>query len=193
MLACFSSDVNTSRKLPTRKFRSRNRRKGSTIVESALILSVFLLLLFGIFEYCRFLFVLHVTNNAAREGARYASVNATAPTSQAATLQTAIIAYTKQKMSGVDANISGYQAAVYAVDPTGLTLTPPVIRPVSANPPTYPDPFNSSDPNAVPWNSAPFPNRIAVTIKGTYYPAMPVFLFMPSNVPIYITAVMGAE
>jgi hypothetical protein len=151
------------------------------------------MLLFGIFEYCRFMFVLHVTNNAAREGARYASVNATAPTSQAATLQTAIIAYTKQKMSGVDANISGYQAAVYAVDPTGLTLTPPVIRPVSANPPTYPNPFNASDPNAVPWNSAPFPNRIAVTIQGTYYPALPHFLFMPTSVPIYITAVLGAE
>jgi Flp pilus assembly protein TadG len=165
-------------------------------VESALVLSVFLLLLFGIFEYCRFLFVLHVTNNAAREGARYASVNSTASTSQSATLQTAIIAYTTQMMSGVDSQISGYQVAVYAVDPTGLTLTPPVIRAATsstATPAVYPNPFNSSDPNAVPWNSAPFPNRIAVTIQGTYKPVLPTFLFMPSSVPISITAVMGAE
>jgi Flp pilus assembly protein TadG len=172
------------------------RRRGSTIVESALVLSVFLLLLFGIFEYCRFLFVLHVTNNAAREGARYASVNASAPTSQAATLQTAIIAYTTQMMSGVQNQISGYQVAVYAVDPTGLTLSPPVIRAATSStgsPPTYPNPFSSSDPNAVLWNSAPFPNRIAVTIQGTYYPTTPAFLFMPNSVPIYITAVLGAE
>jgi Flp pilus assembly protein TadG len=170
---------------------SGTRRHGVTVVESALVLSIFLLLLFGIFEYCRFLLVLHVTNNAAREGARYASVNVN--TSQVTTMQNEIIARTTQMMSNVQNNISGYQVAVYAVDPTGLTLTPPVIRAASANPPTYPNPFNASDPNAVPWNSSPFPNRIAVTIQGTYYPVLPTFLFMPSSVPIYITAVMGAE
>jgi Flp pilus assembly protein TadG len=193
MLARLKPRQNTDRLASITTRRARIRRRGATVVESALVLSVFLLLLFGIFEYCRFLFVLHVTNNAAREGARYASVNATAPTSQSATLQTAIIAYTTQMMSGVQNQISGYQVAVYAVDPTGLTLTPPVIRAASANPPTYPNPFNSSDPNAVPWNSAPFPNRIAVTIQGTYYPTTPAFLFMPNSVPIYITAVLGAE
>ena len=46
-----------------------------TLVESALVLGIFLVLLFGIFEYCRFLLVLHVTTNASRDGARYASVN----------------------------------------------------------------------------------------------------------------------
>lgn len=196
MLARLTPRQNPNRTVSIKPGRARLRRRGSTIVESALVLSVFLLLLFGIFEYCRFLFVLHVTNNAAREGARYASVNSTASTSQSATLQTAIIAYTTQMMSGVDSQISGYQVAVYAVDPTGLTLTPPVIRAATsstATPAVYPNPFNSSDPNAVPWNSAPFPNRIAVTIQGTYKPVLPTFLFMPSSVPISITAVMGAE
>jgi Flp pilus assembly protein TadG len=196
MLACITSQGRTSRTQTVKTTRGKIRRRGVTIVESALVLSVFLLLLFGIFEYCRFLFVLHVTNNAAREGARYASVNATASTAQAATLQTAIIAYTTQMMSGVQNQISGYQVAVYAVDPTGLTLSPPVIRAATsstASPPVYPNPFNSSDPNAVAWNSAPFPNRIAVTIQGTYVPALPTFLFMPSTVPISITAVLGAE
>jgi Flp pilus assembly protein TadG len=193
MLATHKSRIQPPQAQPAKTTRLTIRRRGSTVVEAALVMSVFLLLLFGIFEYCRFLFVLHVTNNAAREGARYASVNATAPTSQAATLQTAIIAYTTQMMSGVNNQISGYQVAVYAVDPTGLTLTPPVIRAASANPPTYPNPFNSSDPNAVAWNSSPFPNRIAVTIQGTYTPALPSFLLMPTSIPIYITAVLGAE
>ena len=58
----------------------RNRlRRGAAIVESTLVLSVFLMLLFGMFEYCRFLLVLHVTNNAARDGVRYAAVNVTKP------------------------------------------------------------------------------------------------------------------
>ena len=55
--------------------RRANRRRGMTLVESTLVLMVFLMLLFGIFEYCRFLMVLHITNNAARDGARYAVVN----------------------------------------------------------------------------------------------------------------------
>jgi Flp pilus assembly protein TadG len=171
---------------------TRPRRRGVTVVESVLILSVFLLLLFGIFEYCRFLYVLHVTNNSAREGARYAAVNISNPNMT----PTTITNHTTQMMSNAQNNLSGYNVTVYAVDPTGLTLTPPVIRPATsstANPPVYPNPFNASDPNAVPWNSGPFPNRIAVTIEGTYKPILPTFLFMPSTVPIYITAILGVE
>ena len=44
-------------------------RRGVAVVESALVLGVFALLFFGVFEYCRFLLVLHTTNNAARDGA----------------------------------------------------------------------------------------------------------------------------
>lgn len=192
MLASHTSCASASLCRSEKVSRARLRRRGVTVVESALVLSVFLLLLFGIFEYCRFLFVLHVTNNAAREGARYASVNANSTNVTAAM----ITSYTTQMMSNVQGNISGYEVAVYAVDPTGLTLTPPVIRPATsstASPPVYPNPFNSSDPNAVAWNSAPFPNRIAVTIQGTYVPILPTFLIMPSSIPISITAVLGAE
>ena len=39
----------------------------------------------------------------------------------------------------------------------------------------------------------PHPNRIAVTIQGTYTPVLPTFLLMPTSIPIYITAVLGAE
>ena len=125
MLACLTSrtDVRTGRS--KQATRARFRRRGVTVVESALVLSVFLLLLFGIFEYCRFLFVLHVANNAAREGARYASVQVNCTPSQVTSTQAAIIAYTNQMMSGTQSNLTGCQVAVYAVDPTGLTLSPP--------------------------------------------------------------------
>src|SRR5829696_6829606 len=48
------------------------RRRGATVVEAAFVLPIMLLLLFGAFEYCRFIFLLQVCENAAREGARYA-------------------------------------------------------------------------------------------------------------------------
>src|SRR5580765_730888 len=56
-----------------------NRRGGATTVEASVVISVFLLFLFGLFEYCRFIFFLHVSTNAARDGARYAAVNVEKP------------------------------------------------------------------------------------------------------------------
>jgi Flp pilus assembly protein TadG len=179
---------------PARARRAARPRRGATVVESVLVLSVFLLLLFGIFEYCRFLLVLHVTNNAARDGARYASVRMN--TDQYAAVQTDIINFTNLRMGSVKNQIQGYKVAVFAVDQAGLDLTPPVIRPKTkstASPKVYPDPFNPADPNAVPWNSISFTERVAVTIQGTYKPLLPTFLLMPSSIPINITAIMGGE
>jgi len=172
--------------------RSRRARRGITVVECTLVLSVFLLLLFGIFEYCRFLLVLHVTNNATRDGARYASVLVSSTASTTTTKQQ-IVDFTTKRMGHVQKNIEGFQVAVYAVDQTGLDLSPPVVRAKSSTAGVYPDPFNATDPNAVAWNSAPFPNRIAVTVKGTYRPLLPTFLLMPKTIPINVTAIMGGE
>jgi hypothetical protein len=104
--------------------------------------------------------------------------------------------YTKARMASVDRQIDGFEIAVYPVDVVGLSLNPIVIRPKTtstASPKVYPDPFNSNDPNKTPWNQAVFTERIAVTIKGTYRPALPSFLFMPSTIPIYVTAMAGSE
>jgi hypothetical protein len=182
----------------------RTRRRGLTLVESALVLSVFLLLLFGMFEYCRFLMVLQVTNNAARSGARYAVVNLSMPSNFNTTNYTdasgntylSIANYTTSQMGGVQQNIQGYQVAAFAVDPTGLAQSPPVVRPKTAstaNPPVYPNPFNPSDPNAVPWNQAVFTQKVGVIINGTYQPLLPSFLFMPASIPINATAIMESE
>ena len=54
--------------------RIGRKRRGAATVEMALVSVVFFMMLFGIFEYCRFLFLLHVTNNAARDTARFACV-----------------------------------------------------------------------------------------------------------------------
>jgi Flp pilus assembly protein TadG len=175
-----------------------------TIVETALVLIIFCSLMIGVFEYGRFLFVLHVTTNATRDGSRYAVVNLDKPTTfnntdytdASGNVYPNIQKYTTSLLGGADQQLGGstvYKVAVYSVDPVGLTQTPPVIRPMSANPPTYPDPFNSSDPNAVPWNSSAFTQNVAVTIKGTYTPMMPGLLFMSSSVPVYITGMACSE
>ncbi|MCX7700921.1 MAG: pilus assembly protein, partial [Gemmataceae bacterium] len=50
-------------------------RRGATLVETALVISIFLMFLFGIFEYGRFVMTRQLMENAAREGARWAIAN----------------------------------------------------------------------------------------------------------------------
>jgi Flp pilus assembly protein TadG len=54
-----------------------DRRSGAVAVETAMILSMTILILFGTFEYGRLLMDWNVLNNAAREGCRHALVNNT--------------------------------------------------------------------------------------------------------------------
>jgi hypothetical protein len=175
-----------------------------TIVESALVLSVFALLMFGIFEYGRFLMILHITNNAARDGARYAAVNLDKPTNfdtvdytdGSGVVHPSIIKYTRQRMGSLDKHLQDCLIAAYPVDDVGLNLTPPVIRPKTTDITgtiTYPDPFNQSDPNKTAWNTAAFTQRVAVTIKGRYYTALPNFLWMPNHIDLYLTALAASE
>jgi Flp pilus assembly protein TadG len=175
--------------------RRQSRRRGVTIVESALVLSVFLLFIFGIFEYCRFLLTLHVVQNAARDGARYASVNVNCPSDQVTAKRNAIIQYTRDRMAGVQNQMIGTQVAVYPCDQAGLALNPPVIRSKTTDttaPFTYPDPFTPGTFTPA-WNEATFSERLAVTIKGTYRPITPVLLFMPSSFEIKVTSLTGSE
>jgi hypothetical protein len=174
-----------------------------TTVESALVMGVFALLLFGIFEYCRFLLVLHVTHNAARDGARYAAVNLSKPTNfdtvdyvdGTGKVFPSIVRYTRERMGHLDRHLGNFRVAAYPVDEAGLNLTPPIIRPktTDSSGTTYPDPFNPSDPNRTNWNEAIFTERIAVTIRATYTTALPTFLLMPANMEINVTGLAGSE
>lgn len=170
------------------------RRRGMTIVESALVLGIFMALLFGIFEYCRFLFMLHVANNAARDGSRYAVVNVSKPTNfdttdytdPSGTVYPSIQKYTTTKMAGLDKQLGGYAVAVFACDPAGLSAAPPVVRPKTP---------------AAGWNNAAFTERIAVQITGTYTPVTPLSIsngrttiaLFPSTIPLTVTSIMGSE
>jgi Flp pilus assembly protein TadG len=168
------------------------RRRGLTIVESVLVLSIFLMLLFGIFEYCRYIMVMHITSNAARDGARYAAVNVNCPSDQITARQAAIVQYTKDRMASVQQQVSGLNVAVYPCDSAGLALATPVVRSKSTTGSApYPDPFGSTP--YTPWNNAIFTERIAVTIKATYKPMLPSLLFLPTSWDMTITAITASE
>ena len=184
--------------------RTTARRRGMTTVETALVLVVFCMLMFGVFEYCRFLYMLHLTNNAARDGARYAVVNLSKPTTfdktdftdGSGTVYPSIQKYTTARMSGSDRQLGNYAVAVYPVDPVGAALPVPIIRPKTTASGTggpYPDPFNPADPYRTPWNQASFTEGVAVTVRGDYRPIAPSFFFIPSVIPMRITAIAGSE
>src|SRR5262249_47275373 len=53
----------------------RASRPAATLVETSVVISIALLFMFGIFEYGRFVMTKHLMENAAREGARWATVH----------------------------------------------------------------------------------------------------------------------
>ena len=96
--------------------KSQTPRRGSTTVEVAFVAIIFLIFLFGIFEYCRFVFFQQLMINASREGARYAVVNSTDSTMVADT-----IAVVTKRMSGFDTKIN-LKCDVYKADNTGAKI-----------------------------------------------------------------------
>lgn len=61
-----------------KSMRNVGRRRGSTIVEFALVVPVFLALIIGIMEFGWLVKVNHTIANATREGARFAALGKTA-------------------------------------------------------------------------------------------------------------------
>ncbi len=158
--------------------RNRRSRRGFVeVVEVALVLPIFLMLLFGIFEYCRFLMVLHLTGNAARDGTRYAAVNLSKPSSFSTTNYTdasgnvyqSITAYTTSLMGSMQKNLQGFTVTVNAYDQNGVLLT------------------------GTTWNQVTFPQQVGVTVTGNYQPVTPLLLFMSSSIPVTSTVAMVAE
>jgi len=168
--------------------RRIQRRRGAVIVESAFVLIIFLMVIFGIFEYCRYLFVMHVMQNAVRDAARYAVVNVDKPSdfdtndytyTDASGLPktlSSIREYTNYLMAGVEKNLSGYTVTVFPCNPTNLNQTLPVA--VS---------------KGTAWNNAAFTEKIAVRITGTYSPLLPSLIRMPASFTVTATSICGSE
>jgi Flp pilus assembly protein TadG len=150
-----------------RILRPAGRRRGVSLVEFAVVAPVFFLVLLGILEYARFLFVVQMLNNAAREGARYAAVNTTSVTTSN------IQNYVDNYMAGQGAQLSGYNKTssitVYKADPTtGANL-------------------------GQTWQNAGWGDGVGVTVSGTYRPMMPGLMHIANSFTIKGTCVMVCE
>ena len=141
------------------------RRSATTMVEFAFIAIICFMVLFGIFEYARFVFLLQVTDAAAREGARFAAAH----TGDGTTTQD-VVNQVNYYMSGRSSELQNYNVSVTCVDPT-----------------------TGNQVANTTWNNAAFGQVIAVTITGNYSPILPGLLLTSSPIPITRTVVMNSE
>jgi Flp pilus assembly protein TadG len=148
-----------------------------TLVETALVISAALMVLFGIFEYGRFIMTRQLLENAAREGARYAVVH----TYDKQTLDVQDV--TLYAMAGQESQLEGFvhtsNVQVYRAQ-------------ITADPATNGDP-HPTDSN---WKNTTFGEPVAVRITGNYRPILPSFLFIGTTtgtIPLEVTAVMYSE
>lgn len=168
------------------------RSRGTTLVETALVLSVLLLFLMGIFEYGRYLLVNQMLANAAREGVRYAATNVDKSNTFVTVDEggrTNITDYVKGECRGIDKLVEGFAVTVFPCDNTALYTDPPVIQPMAS--------YSS-------WNQTTFTGRLGCQITCNYRPVLPVVwlptggfnvsLFGGGNtVPIKIVAASNPE
>jgi len=171
--------------------RNRTRqRPGATVVEFYVVSILFFMMLFGIFEYCRLLYVMHVANNAARDAVRFAVVHTNGgtmpgePTSISLSDLDAIVRTGQlgtltvgSGLGGMDQNIEDLVIAIFAVDSTGLSQNPPIVQAATSG----------------IWSDAEFSQKIGIRITGNYRPVLPSLLFMNSTIPIQITVLASSE
>jgi Flp pilus assembly protein TadG len=169
---------------------TRQPRRAVATVEMAFVSILLFLFLFGILEYCRLLFVLHVAQNAAHDAARFAAVHTNGgtmpgdPTSFTLTDVTNVATYGATQgitygtgMCGMQTSLQGYSVTAFTVDPVALAQSPCVVQALSGS----------------SWNSATFDQEIAVQITGNYQPVVPSLLFMGSSIPITVTVMFNSE
>lgn len=125
--------------------KSFHSKRGSAAIEFAVILPIFLTLLFGMVEFGRVLSVQHVVNSAAREGARVASL----PGTDNATVTSAV--ETELTNAGLPLD--------------SITFNPPDITQADPN-----DPITVSvviNYESVGWVQGYFPGLNGSTLQGT--------------------------
>lgn len=150
----------------------RTPRRGAAAVEFAMVAIVLMMLLFGIIEYARFLFVDHMMANACREATRFAVVSSASTTLNPVTT-TQIQNYADNYLAGQGPlALVGYtpttSVSVFRLDPTTGTKL--------------------SD-----WSNASAGQAMGVSISGTYKPITPLLLFLPSSMTMTNSCVMMCE
>jgi Flp pilus assembly protein TadG len=94
------------------------RRPAAAMVETAAVIIIFVLVLFGVIEYCRFFFMRQLMINAAREGARYAVVH-----TNDATVDPDTRAQITNRMVAFDSKVQNFTIQLYHADSNGNRFT----------------------------------------------------------------------
>lgn len=95
----------------------RRRRRGVTVVETAIVLGICLMFILGLFDFSRLIFLRQVLTNAAREGARLAVVST--DSLDASDIQATVSSY----LAGQ--SLDGMSIRIYKADPsTGKDIGP---------------------------------------------------------------------
>jgi len=137
---------------------SQTKRPASAVIETVAVVVVFLMLLFGVLEYCRYLFIRQLTANASREGARYAVVN-----TNSTSLDADVKAKVTQLMGGMDAKVRNFTVQIYAGDANGNMA----FEYDSANPPNYAFQTDGSGNKYFQDNTSPTPVKFTIGKDAT--------------------------
>ncbi len=143
-------------------------RQGAAAVETALVLPLALLFMFGIMEYGRFVMTQQVLTNAAREGCRYAITHVNPVTLNGVTYNSGTSTVTtiiNNISPGVQ--LSGQTVNIFASDALGNNLGA--------------------------WTSAVEGQFICVQITGNYIPILSTYLHMPASISFKTQSVMIVE
>ena len=151
-----------------RLLRRSKKQRGTAMVETALVLPLALLLLFGIMEYGRFVMTQQVLTNAAREGCRYAVTHVNPVTIGGVTYGAATSNVTTV-ISNISPGVqlSGQNTQIYASDTLGNNLGA--------------------------WSSAVEGQCVCVKITGNYIPLVSKYLYMPTSIAFQAQSVMRVE
>ncbi|QVL31176.1 pilus assembly protein [Telmatocola sphagniphila] len=160
------------------RLQKSKQRRGATTVEFAVVAPVVFMMIFGIIEWSRYVMALNVTQNAVREGTRFALARTD-------TLQTGI------SVTNVQQNVANF------VSQMGSSLTNVTVTVYKTN--VYGQPTDqygnvvSASTSAATFDQTSFGDYICVTVTGTYKPVLPTFLNMTNLTSITTSCVMCSE
>ena len=158
--------------------RSNLKRRAATTVEFAVVSPIIFLLLFGVIEWCRYIMVRNVTDNAVREGTRYAL--ARTDTLQSNISVSSINTYVNNYLSKMGSQLSNVTITVYKTDMYG--------QPVDNSGTVV-----ASSASAGAFDQTKFGDYICVNLVGDYKPVLPNFLYMTNLTKVYSTCIMCSE
>ena len=148
--------------------RRRCNRRGASTVEAAIVLPLVFLFLFGILEYGRYVMMLQIATNAAREGAHYAVTHTNPITISGVTYGngTSDVVNTVNTAMGGQ-RLSGQNVQIYTSDTLGNNLGT--------------------------WTDTEAGQSICCRITGNYQVMLAQMLHLPSTIPVVAQAVMRSE